>query len=276
MNDKIRSNVQSPFRQFKGAGAGLPLRLPVSLTPLGDPVDEARRVAAAADAAGLAVRLAGGVGIALRCPSAGHGILKRPYADLDLAGRSRDRRGIVALLNELGYEPDAQFNALHGARRLFFWDGANGRQCDVFLDRFEMCHRIDLLERLQSPGPTLPLADLLLMKLQIVETNAKDLADILTVLVDQPFTDDDSGINLPYLARLAAADWGLWRTTTMVAERADLFARSLAGFDRAVLVHDQVGRLLGALEEVPKSSSWKLRARLGERKRWYELPEEQR
>lgn len=249
-------------------------RLPVSRTPLHDPVGEARRLAGAAEAAGLAVRVAGGVAIALRCPSAGRRPLQRTYADIDLAGRSKDRRGIVGLLTDLGYEADAQFNALHGARRLFFWDAVNGRQVDVFLDRFEMCHRIELLERLRAPGPTLPLADLLLMKLQVVETNAKDLSDILTILVDHPFTEDDSGIDLPYLAGLAAADWGLWRTTTMIAERADVFARSLERFDRAQLVHDQVRRLLGALEDVPKSSGWRLRARVGERKRWYELPEE--
>jgi hypothetical protein len=29
-----------------------------------------------------------------------------------------------------------------------------------------------------------------------------------------------------------------------------------------------------ALEQAPKSRRWKLRDRIGERKRWYELPEE--
>src|SRR5262249_46465252 len=162
-------------RQIKGRGG-------LSDTPLEDVVEEAARVAGAAAGEGLALRVAGGVGIALTCPSARVPPLRRAYADIDLAGRSRDRRGIGALFSRVGYEPDAQFNALHGARRLFFWDAANGRQVDVFLDRFEMCHHIDLAERLDSPGPALPLADLLLMKLQIVEANAKDLADILTLL----------------------------------------------------------------------------------------------
>jgi hypothetical protein len=72
-----------------------------------------------------------------------------------------------------------------------------------------------------------------------------------------------------YLSELAAADWGLWKTATMIAERADAFARSLEGFQRVQLVHDQVRRLLGALEDVPKTSGWRLRARIGERKRWY-------
>jgi hypothetical protein len=216
------------------------------------------------------------VAIALRCPSASSPPLQRAYADIDLAGRSRDRREIVKLLKGLNYEPDAQFNALHGARRLFFWDAANGRQLDVFLDRFEMCHRIELLDRLKPPGPTLPLADLLLMKLQVVETNAKDLGDIVTLLVDHPFTEGDAGIDLRYLSTLASADWGLWRTATMIAERADAFARALDGFDRVREVHDQVRMFLGALEESQKTTGWKVRARIGERVRWYELPEEAR
>ena len=243
-------------------------------SPLADIVAEGARVAEAAAEAGLDLRVAGGVGIALRCPSAAAEPLRRPYADVDLAGRAKDRKTIVQVVQGLGYEADDQFNALHGARRLFFWDRANGRQLDAFLDRIEMCHAIELGDRLTIDGPTLPFADLLLMKLQIVETNAKDLTDVLTILVDQPFTQDESGINLRYLTDLTAADWGLWRTTTMVAERADAYARTLDGFDRVNDVHEQVRRFLEALEESPKSRSWKLRARIGERKRWYELPEE--
>ena len=246
------------------------------MAPLADVLAEASRIAGSAMGGGLALRITGGVGVALRCPSAGREPLRRAYADVDLVGRGKERREIARLLEELGYEPDKEFNALHGSERLFFWDGTNGRQVDVFLDRIEMCHTIDLAGRLQIPGETLPLADLLLMKLQIVETNTKDMTDILALLVDQSFTDDDSGINLRYLSELAAADWGLWKTTTTVAERADAHARALEGFDRVREVHEQGGRFLGALEEVPKTRAWRLRAKIGERKRWYELPEESR
>lgn len=242
--------------------------------PHSDVVSEAGRIAEAARERQLGLRLAGGVGIAMRCPSSEAAPLKRAYADIDLAGSGRDRKAIVELLRELEYEPDEQFNALHGSRRLFFWDGTNGRQLDVFLDRITMCHELDISGRVSIAGPTLPAADLLLMKLQIVETNAKDLTDILTLLVDQAFTDDDSGINLPYLCRLTGEDWGLWKTTTMVAERADAYARTLQGFKRRIEVHEQVRRFLSAVEEAPKTRAWKLRAKVGERKRWYQLPED--
>ena len=85
---------------------------------------------------------------------------------------------------------------------------------------FEMCHKLDLSVRVRLKGTTISLADLLLSKLQVVETNDKDLKDILSLLVDHPLTQDETGINLSYISALTAGDWGLWRTTTMVAERA--------------------------------------------------------
>ena len=98
----------------------------------------------------------------------------------------------------------------------------------MFLDRVELCHKIDLLPRLGIPGATLPPADLLLMKLQVVETNDKDFRDMAALLVDQPLADhDDDAINVDYLCGLAARDWGLWRTMTMVARRLDAHAPTL-------------------------------------------------
>jgi hypothetical protein len=237
--------------------------------------DEAERVAAAASEAGVTLRVTGGVGVALTCHSASHQLLARPYSDIDMVGRARERQAIIELLSGMGYEPDEEFNALHGARRLFFWDDANDRQFDVFLDKVEMCHVIDLRERLRSPGPALSSADLLLMKLQIVESNEKDLRDIVCLLTDQDLTHEPhAGIDLPYLAGLAANDWGLWRTVTMVAERADRWAMQLPGLASRERVHEQVCRFIKALEDIPKSRAWKVRARIGERKRWYALPEE--
>jgi hypothetical protein len=152
----------------------------------------------------------------------------------------------------------------------------NERQVDVFLDVFEMCHKIDLSERLRIPGETIPLADLLLCKLQVIETNEKELRDVLALLVDHDFSEDDSGINVTYLSDLAARDWGLWRTTTMIAERTDKFARGLEGFGGQDRIHTQVWAYLDALGAVPKSRAWRLRARVGDRVRWYEEPDESR
>ena len=244
------------------------------VAPLDDPVAEGRRIAEEAGHRRSPVRLTGGVAIALRCPSAGTPELQRVYADIDVVVRRRDSGSVGAFFRELGYEPDREFNALHGARRQLFWTSDRSRQIDVFVDRFEMCHRLDLQDRLDIHPETLSLADLLLTKLQVVETNEKDLVDMATLLSDHALTGDESGVNIEYISRIASSDWGWWRTITMVAERAAIFAEELNLHVGEHDVPSQVRKLVSALSETPKSSRWKMRARVGDRKMWYELPEE--
>lgn len=220
------------------------------------------------------MRLTGGVAVALRCPAAASPPLARVYNDIDLVTVGAGRDATTALLESLGYVADREFNTLHGARRLFFWDPTNERQLDVFVDEAQLCHRIDFRPRLEREERTLPLADLLLMKLQVVETNEKDLIDVCAILSDHDLSEDESGVNVAYLADLAGSDWGLWRTLGMVAERGEEFARGLPGLERGELVAERLEGLRRRLEQAPKSRGWKMRARIGDRKRWYELPEE--
>ena len=212
--------------------------------------------------------------MAIRCPSAASPPLRREYADIDLVtvGSARDR--VVELMTGLGYADDREFNTLYGQRRLLFWDGGNERQVDVFIDEAMLCHRIDFRDRVEAAPTTLPLADLLLMKLQVVETNEKDFLDICAIFADHDLSSDETGVNSVYLAGLAAADWGLWRTLGMVAERGEGFALGLPGFAAGELVATRLRRLREELDAAPKSRGWRMRARVGDRKRWYELPEE--
>lgn len=241
---------------------------------LADPVAEARRLVGAALGAACTLRVLGGVAVALRCPSAQQVPLARPYADIDLVAPRREARSVKDLLGSLGYHEDPAFNALHGASRLWFWDPTNQRQVDVFLDVFEMCHRLDLSERVRMPGETLPLADLLLCKLQVVQTNEKDFKDIIALVTDHDITEAQEEIDLAYIAGLTGRDWGLWRTATMVAERTVEFARGLNGLTSYDMVRSRLDHLCEALGRSPKSRGWRLRARVGDRVTWYELPEE--
>ena len=243
-------------------------------TPTRDALAEGRRLAERADGAEISLRVTGGVGVALASPSALSPPLSRPYGDLDLVGRTSQRFEIVELLAQAGYEPDSRFNALHGTRRLLFRDAPSGRHVDVFLDKIEMCHVIDLRTRLGGPGPALSPADLLLMKLQIVESNDKDLVDILALFIDHGRLDDEMGIDLGYIAQLTASDWCLWRTITMVAERAAQHADHLHELPAPATVRECIHRFVTALDDEPKTTAWKLRAKIGDRKRWYQLPEE--
>jgi len=208
------------------------------------------------------------------CPSSRRSPLRRQYADVDLATAGSARDQAIALLESLGYESNREFNTLHGHRRLLFWDEENQRQVDVFVEEANLCHRIDLRRRLELVPRTLSLADLTVLKLQVVETNEKDYLDLCAIFADHDLSEDESGVNSTYIAALTASDWGLWRTMGMVAERTAQFARELPDFAASEQVAARLTRLREELDTVPKTRSWKLRSRIGDRKRWYELPEE--
>lgn len=224
---------------------------------------------------GIALRLLGGIAVRLHSPSAARGVLARSYADIDLLLPSRRGVDVEALLAQLGYEPDREFNLLNGDRRLLFFDPPNDRQVDIFVGGFEMCHRIPIAERAVLDTPTLPLAELLLTKLQIVQLNPKDAGDCLAMLLDHPAgAGDHETINAGRIAELCARDWGLWRTITGNLEL-------IQGIDMLALepvmrrtVTERAGELRLAIDAAPKSLRWKTRAAIGERVRWYELPEE--
>lgn len=244
------------------------------IQPLRDPVAEGRRIAEAAAERGLPLRVIGGVAVALLCPSSQRPPLKREYGDIDLTTTGAAKDGVVELMSALGYTGDREFNMLHGHRRLYFWDEGNQRQVDVFVDEAHLCHRIDLKRRIEAVPLTVSLADLTVLKLQVVETNEKDYLDICAIFADHDLSDDDSGVNSTHIGRLIAADWGLWRTLGMVAERSEQFALALPDFPEGEVVAERLRRLRVELDTVPKTRVWKLRARVGDRKRWYELPEE--
>jgi hypothetical protein len=248
--------------------------------PLPRTEDEARRITAAAAERGVTAQALGGVAIFLRCPSAEHPPLQREYKDVDLVSTRSMTERLTELLTSLGHSPDKRFNALHGSQRLFFWDERNGRQLDVFVERFEMCHSFDLRNRLKVDplAPTLPLADLLLTKMQIVEMNQKDMMDLSALLQDHPLTENEDGINVQYITRLTRSDWGLQRTLEKTIERLASAedVEQLKAVEPRYDLSSQLSSLMKAMQDAPKSTGWKLRSKIGEHKRWYELPEEAR
>jgi hypothetical protein len=248
--------------------------------PLAQTQAEAERVTAAARERATTAALIGGVAVFLRCPSASRPPLQRDYKDIDLVTTRSMSQKLGQLLEELSYAPDKRFNAIHGGQRLFFWDERNGRQLDIFVDRFEMCHKFDLRSRLALDpiAPTIPLADLLLTKMQVVEMNLKDMQDLAALLQDCPLTDNEEGINLDYITKLTGNDWGLQHTLEKTIEklREEENLSRLAAENPRYALADQLDALAEALLNAPKSTSWKLRSKIGEHKRWYELPEEAR
>lgn len=237
--------------------------------------EEAQRVVAHATDRSELLRVAGSVAFQLRV--SGRAGLPRPApVDIDLVAPARSERRIAALLTDLGYSGEKEFNARHGDRRLIFWDQARDRKLEVFVGIFVMCHSLPLSERLDVDAATIPLAELLLTKLQIVELNEKDLCDMHSLLITHEIgSGDGEQINARRIAELCGADWGLHHTVGRTLDRLaeDPPSYTLPAEQRR-LVDDRVGMLRQALEEQPKTFAWRMRARVGERVRWYEEPEE--
>lgn len=245
-------------------------------TPVSDIVQEAQRIVDTAQKDQIILRLFGGIAVRFHCPSATHRQLARKYADIDFMGLRKQSRDMKKLFTGLGYTPRDVFNRLHGDTRMIFNDIANGRRVDLFLDVFEMCHKLDLKNRLTLNTPTIPLADLLFTKLQVVEITEREYRDIISLVHDHEIGDSDGPetINGQYLSKLCAEEWGIYKTLTINISNVlnALPTYKLEATDEE-LVTKRLQELQARIENAPKSGRWKMRARLGEKVKWYELPE---
>jgi hypothetical protein len=242
-----------------------------------DIVEETFRLVGAAAEQQVRLRLLGGLAIRLHSSERSvHPALDRDLKDIDFVTPRAEERRASSFLESMGYEPNRAFNTMNVGRRALFYDTGNERQLDLFIGSFEMCHMIPIADRLDLEPVTVPLAELLLTKLQIVELTEKDQRDILALLLEHDVGDgDDETINSDHTARLCAGDWGLWRTCKLNVERTReaIDAYGLAPAERK-LVSFRLEALWARVEEEPKTRRWKLRDRIGDRARWYEEPGE--
>jgi hypothetical protein len=240
-----------------------------------DPVEEAKRLLERVASNGLELRLLGGVAVRLRAGGEVPDCFRRDFGDLDFVCARRQGSAVVRFFSEASYEPQTSFNALQGHERLLFYDTEHGRKVDVFVGTFRMCHTIPLADRLGVDRATIPLAELLLTKLQVYELNEKDVRDALLLLHSHEVTDDDRGLNGARVAELCGGDWGLWRTIT---GNLAVCREHLANYDLEADAGERIlarcDAIMRRIDEQPKSRGWRMRAKIGERKRWYELPEE--
>jgi hypothetical protein len=240
--------------------------------------DEMHRVIAAAQEEGIFLRVLGGLAIKVHSDSAGHRSLERKYPDIDFVTDKQSAKRLLDFLPQVGYTPNKTFNTLSGDRRQLWYDEAQGRQIDVFIGDFTMCHTLPLADRLEIEPLTIPLAELFLSKAQIVEINRKDILDLLALLLDhQVGPADEETINSRLVAELCAKDWGLFTTVSMTIQK----LRDFLDNDEIELEDEGIQRvkrrlvkLEKAMDEVPKTMGWKMRARIGTRVRWYEEVEE--
>ncbi|MGZ4199589.1 MAG: hypothetical protein ACXVP1_05335 [Thermoleophilia bacterium] len=240
---------------------------------------EAHLIIDTARAQGVTLRLLGGLAVREHCRETA--FCRRAYRDIDLVGLGSAAKRATAVLAGLGWDENRQVAmATMGRKRQFFRDcrhpAAGGRahdddRIDLYLDAFRLHHSIDLRRRLEFEPYTVSTSDVLLVKLQRTELNEDDLRDILTVLRDAAgISDDDApgALNMRYIARLCAADWGLYHDVTRNIVRCRRALDAPAADGGAVT--RRLDALEAALSAVPKGRRWRLRASVGERLAWHE------
>jgi hypothetical protein len=246
-----------------------------------DPLPEALQLVQALGQASLNLKILGGLGVRVLCPD--FPPRQRAGQDIDFACLGKTRRQVADHLERAGCEPDKRFNNLNGDRQMYF-TAPSGRPIDVMVDRLTMCHVLDFRPSFNAASPTLDPADLLLSKLQIVELNAKDAHDIFHLLSGVPVAPASGAgaslrpsIDPDRFGSVLASDWGWWRTVTSSLDKLPgLLAQTPTlspprpRFDALA----QAKQLRDIADTVPKGAKWKLRARVGDKVRWYELPEE--
>jgi hypothetical protein len=247
--------------------------------PAADPLPEAMTLVRGASEAGHQLKILGGLGVRVLCPD--FPPRQRAGQDIDLACLGKSRRQVANHLEQAGCTPDKRFNNLNGDRQMYF-NAPSGRPIDVMVNRLAMCHTLDFRPSFGSVSATLDPADLLLSKLQIIELNAKDAHDIFHLLSGVRVGPDANPLARPFIdpdrfGSVLSGDWGWWRTVTGSLNKLPGLLSEQPGLAPPYPKYDpltQAKQLLEVAETVPKGLKWKTRARVGDRVRWYELPEE--
>ena len=243
-------------------------------------ITEAKRIVAQAKERELHLRLLGAIAFQVQCPKFNFlsRKLNRILTDLDFAGYSKEGSRVAGLMRELGYVDQAAVTVMFGHRRMIWDHPTNGLHADIFFDKLEMNHDIPFGNRLDIEPMTIPLADMLLEKMQIVQINEKDVIDTVMLLREHEIGNSDSRstIDLGYISELLSSDWGFYYTVTtnlgkvkgwlpQYSQLAEEDHRNISG---------KIDKLLEGIENEPKRMSWKLRAKVGPKSKWYREVEE--
>jgi hypothetical protein len=240
---------------------------------------ELKHILKASAEAEILLRVIGSLAFQMHCPQFGYlqAAMGRAYTDIDFAAYGKHSKQIQELLTALGYMENREVFITSEGERAIFDRSDTGLHVDVFYDKLDFCHTLYWKDRLEVDSPTIPLAELLLEKMQIVRINEKDVIDTIMLLLEHPLGEGDKEcINMQRVAKLCADDWGLWRTTTMNLDKVRQLAQGYEQLtpEQKTRVEEQVQAAWTRLEAEPKPLAWKLRAKVGDRVKWYKDVEE--
>ena len=239
-------------------------------------LSESSRIVEEANQRGITLRVLGATAIMIHSPKYLHAFdkMNRRLSDIDFMGLRGEGKKVIDFLQEKSYlyNRSSPALALISDSRYIFENPTNKMHVDVFLDKLEMCHTIDFTKRLSIDSPTISLADLLLEKMQIVEINEKDIKDTLVLLREHEIsTHDKEALNQKYISGILAKDWGFYYTVTQNLKKLKEASPKYDIFEISdqLNINGKIDQLLEAIEEEPKSVGWKMRAKIGTKKRWY-------
>jgi hypothetical protein len=256
----------------------LPKDIPLEVYPAPEVfLGEGRRIVEAAQQRGIVMRVMGPLALHYYFPddidlyASLERLGDRYFTDIDFAAYGKHRRNMVDFMKDMDYEADLQTMAMTGKTRHIYFGGAVP-MIDVFFDELNYCHKVLYEGRLDLDPWSVSLADIMLQKLQIWEINDKDLKDLEYLMIVAEFGEDDvSKVNVGYIARRFADDWGFWYTATTnldrVKEHVDT-VRVLSGEQRAK-VKQVADAVRARIDQEPKTKGWEKRAKKGTKKTWY-------
>ncbi|MFX0053608.1 MAG: hypothetical protein ACFFAD_01650 [Candidatus Hermodarchaeota archaeon] len=237
-------------------------------------VDEALRIIEEANKQGIILRLMGAIAIRLHSPEYAylHEKMGRFITDIDYVAYEKQSSKIEKFFEGQNYSRRLLSFSFALGGRMIFINNSDGRHIDVFLDRLEMCHKIEYKKRLEIDSPTVPLAELLLQKMQIVKISEKDIIDTTMLILAHEIGDtDENTINAGYIAEILSKEWGFYYTVTTNLKKVASLMREFTVLDNQEkeVASSRIEELLQSIEDKPKGRSWKMRARVGTSKKWY-------
>ncbi|HEY4674999.1 MAG TPA: hypothetical protein VIH48_02975 [Candidatus Bathyarchaeia archaeon] len=268
------------------------------IVPTGVFVREAQQTVDEAKGKGIILRILGGLGIAIHCQEhkefakglsrIGTGAIEgQEYSDIDYVAYRSQREKIKEFFDKLGYAKRRATLSTAASERQLYYHPKGWFYVDVFFDKLLVAnHPIDFRGRLEIDYPTISVTDMLLEKIQMWEAfSVKDLKDCLLLLKAHSVKEggDKESIDAFRIGKLLAQDWGFWYTATRNLNNLKKFTSEMdmlgaeAGIDPELIAKEDREEIIGKVEAIleriekePKPFGWRMRAKVGTKKRWYE------
>lgn len=245
----------------------------------------------------LTLRILGGLAIAIHSEKhrefakklgrTGTGIIKgQEYSDIDYISYCNQRKRVQEFFEKLGYAKRRATLSTAASERQIYYHPKGWFYVDIFFDKLLVAnHPIDFRGRLELDYPTITVTDMLLEKIQMWEAfSVKDLKDCLLLLKAHKVGErtEKEQIDSAHIAKILAQDWGFWYTATTnlkklrkfisevdtIGKEAEIDPQQIDKKDREEITQ-KIDSLLERIEKEPKTFGWKMRAKIGTKKKWY-------